>query len=184
MTQRRLALMGVCVFASLSCSVSDSTGVEEWSWIGAGEGTYWYVPEESLQAITWDPYSPSDYTFIDDQTVWHIEYYDNGYLAGPVVVKFEGYPRSCQYMIGSVAPDGEVHVSFTSLEEMPSITTGTGHMVREEGSFAFSMQMASGNASVQVAHWAIMRKCTPDQDCWDDIPGSDATISELLASCE
>ena len=158
-----------------------------WAWLGEKGGTYWYVPPENLQAIQWDKEAPSAYTSLDDQTIWHIERFDNGYFFGRVVVKFAGYPRLCQYMIGSITPGGRVYISFNAVQTIPrgspSITTGTGDMVKQLGAWTFNMQMASGSSSTQVAHWAFMRQCTPDQPCWNDLPGTERSIPELLAQC-
>jgi hypothetical protein len=46
-----------------------------------------------------------------------------------------------------------------------------------------NMQMASGSSSTEVAHWTFMRQCTPDQPCWNDLPGTERSIPELLAQC-
>ena len=159
-----------------------------WAWLGENGGTYWYVPPENLQAIQWDTAAPSAYTVIDDQTAWHIERFANGYFFGPVVVKFARYPPLCQYMIGSVTPGGRVYISFNAVQTIPlgspSITTGTGEMVKQRGAWTFNMQMASGSSSTQVAHWAFMRQCTPDQQCWNDLPGTERSLPELLAQCD
>ncbi|HSF08458.1 MAG TPA: hypothetical protein VLA60_03530 [Nitrospirales bacterium] len=177
----------------------------QWAWLGENGGTYGYVPSEYLKAYTWDtddPSNPNTTVPIDDQTVWHIEKFDDGFFFGPVVVKFEGQPALCQYMIGSVTPGppstpgqpgGRVEISFNGIPELPgpkspTITTGTGEMVKQRGSWTFLMQMASGTQSTQVAHWAFMQQCIAgsDQPCWvDDFPGKgvDQTIQELLAGC-
>jgi hypothetical protein len=183
----------VIAATALDCGSSASGGALEhdtsrWAWLGANGGTYWYVPPENLQAIQWDTEAPSAYASVDDQTVWHIERFDNGYFFGPVVVQFAGYPRLCQYMIGSITPGGRVYISFNAVQALPlgspSITTGTGEMVRQSGAWTFNMQMASGSSSTQVAHWAFMRQCTPDQPCWNDLPGTEGSIPELLAQCD
>ena len=177
----------------------------QWAWLGANGGTYWYVPSEYLKAYMWDtddPSNPNTTVPIDDQTVWHIEKFDDGFLFGPVVVKFEGQPALCQYMIGSVTPGppstpgqpgGRVKISFNGMPGLPgpkspTITTGTGELVKQRGSWTFLMQMASGTRSTQVAHWAYMQQCIAgsEQPCWvDDLPGKgvDKTIQELLADC-
>ncbi len=158
-----------------------------WSWLGANGGTYWYVPTENLQAITWNTSDPSAYTSVDDQTVWHIQSFDNGYFFGPVVAKFTGYSRNCQYLIGSVTEEGKVYISFNAVEaiqiENPAITTGNGEMVQKSGDWAFAMQMASGTSSTEVSHWAYMLQCTPNQSCWNDLPGVTQSIPEFLGLC-
>ena len=164
------------------------TDASRWSWLGEGQGTYWYVPERYLPAVRWDTDDPSSYAFLSDQTVWHIQNYQSGYFFGPVVVKFEGVPRLCQFMIGSVTPNGNVYIAFNSVQTVPvgtpSITVGTGQMTKRNSEWMFNMQMASGSAQTQVAHWAFMRQCTPDQNCWSELPGVELSIPEFLELCD
>jgi hypothetical protein len=158
-----------------------------WSWLGEQGGTYWYVPPENLQAFRWETATPQKARSVDDQTLWHIQHYENGYIFGPLVVKFARIPRLCQYLIGSVTPDGRVYISFNAVEAIPagtpSLTTGFGQMVRSDGQWTFNMQMASGSATSQVTHWAFMRQCTPDDACWTALPGVNQSVPELLAEC-
>ena len=159
-----------------------------WDWLGAQGGTYWYVPQENLEAFRWQLTAPQDAPPIGDQTVWHIERYENGYFFGPLVVQFLGLPRLCQYLIGSVTPDGRVYISFNAVEAIPagtpSLTTGFGHMARADGgAWSFTMQMASGSSSSQVTHWASMQQCTPRDACWTDLPGVGGSLLGLLAGC-
>lgn len=160
---------------------------KEWTWLAQDGGTYWYVPQDTLQAIQWDATAPSAHVSIDDQTVWHIEGYDNGYFFGPAVVKFAGYPRLCQYMIGSITPQGRVYIAFNPLQvipdDAPAITSGTGTMTQKNQAPAFVMQMSSGSSANHVSHWSYMLQCTPDQPCWNDLPGTHNSISGTLALC-
>lgn len=45
------------------------------------------------------------------------------------------------------------------------------------------MQMASGPSSNQVTHWAFMLECTPDEECWANLPGVQKGIPEFLSNC-
>src|SRR5262249_37386557 len=134
-----------------------------WSWLGEKGGTYWYVPTENLLAFQWDTSAPQEAAAVGDQTMWHIKRSVNGYIFGQVVVKLAGVPRLCQYLIGSVTPDGRVFISFNSLQAIPtgtpSLTTGAGQMVRSGRDWAFEMQMASGSSASQLTHWALMQQC-------------------------
>jgi hypothetical protein len=56
-----------------------------WSWLAENGGTDWYVPAEHLQAFGWQTDALEAVQSIDDQTVWHIEHYENGYIFGAVV---------------------------------------------------------------------------------------------------
>ena len=50
----------------------------DWSWLGEEGGTYWYVPEKYLPTILWMTTDPESYTSISDQTVWHINKFEDG----------------------------------------------------------------------------------------------------------
>ncbi|MCC6712034.1 MAG: hypothetical protein IT344_01605 [Candidatus Dadabacteria bacterium] len=163
-------------------------GPARWSWLGEGGGTYWYVPPLNLPAVMWNTSDPANYSPVSDQTVWHIESYADGYFFGAVVAQFSITPPACQYLIGSVTPDGNVFISFNSLqassEDAVTLTTGTGKMALKDGEWTFLMQMASGSSSVQITHWAYMLECTPDEECWDNLPGVQRGVEEFLANCE
>lgn len=183
-----LALCMLILSSVSSCGNSSASTPTSWAWLGAGGGTYWYVPTPYLPAVKWDTSDPSAYIPIMDQTVWHIESYENGYFFGPVVAKLTAYPVTCQYAIGSVTPEGNVYISFNSLSNSPlgnpSVITGTGKMVQQGGAWTFNMQMASGSSSSMVTHWAYMYQCSPNQSCWNDLPGIAQSIPDLLAQCE
>jgi hypothetical protein len=159
-----------------------------WSWLGEGEGTYWYVPPVNLPAVQWDSSDPTNYFPVSDQTVWHVESYADGYFFGTVVVQFGTGSPACQYLIGSVTPDGGVYIAFNPLSSppigSPTLTTGSGKMAFKDGEWTFLMQMASGISSTQVAHWAYMLECTPDEECWENLPGVERGIEEFLSNCE
>lgn len=157
---------------------------DRWQWLA---GSYWYVPSQYLPAVRWDTSNPSAYSGLSDQTVWYIQSYDEGYFAGSVAVQFGGYSRTCQYLIGSVTPEGDVLISFTPLQAIPAtdptVTSGTGRMVRKQGRWAFSMQMSSGSGSTQVTHWAYMMRCKPSQPCWTNLPATSQSLGDFIAGC-
>ncbi len=169
--------------------IAQAPGIEpsRWSWLGEGEGTYWYVPTANLPAVEWDTSDPQSYSPVSDQTVWHIDHYADGYFFGTVVAQIGVHPPICQYMIGSVTPNGMVYISFNSLSSVPvgspSLTTGVGEMVLKGNDWTFNMQMASGSSSNQVTHWAFMLECTPDEECWSNLPGVQKGIPEFLSNC-
>ncbi len=161
----------------------------DWSWLGENSGTYWYVPEKYLPAIRWSTDDPGGYTVISDQTVWHIEHFQDGYIFGPIAVKFETTPMVlCQFLIGSITPVGSVYIAFNGLaappQGSPALTIGLGRMVRVKGEWMFNMQMASGSADIQVEHSAFMRQCTPADDCWVDLPGVNLGVLAFLSHCD
>ena len=147
-----------------------------WRWLGEGEGTYWYVPNANLPAVEWDSSDPQNYSPILDQTVWHIENYEGGYFFGTVVAQIGVHPPQCQYLIGSVTPNGTVYMTFNSLASVPvgspSLTTGTGKMVLKEniGLLLEQCRMASGTSSkfCSVAQRGVFaRECTPNRGVLD-----------------
>lgn len=161
----------------------------QWAWLGADGGTYWYVPTEHLQAIRWQADAPDDAAPVADQTVWHIERYERGYFFGPVVARLAGAPTSCQYLIGSITPDGRVYIAFqaeapggTGDRPPPQATIGIGTLLDNDGP-VFRMQMASGQQTM-VAHWADMRRCREGEPCWNALPGTGASIPDTLAGCD
>ncbi|MEW6143439.1 MAG: hypothetical protein AB1598_00310 [Thermodesulfobacteriota bacterium] len=176
-------------------SVVDLSGIAQapgvkpprWRWIGEGEGTYWYVPNANLPAVVWNASDPMNYSPIPVQTVWHIEHYEDGYFFGTVVPQFGAFPPQCQYMIGSVTPNGSVYISFNSLTDppagSPSLTTGVGEMVLKGDEWTVNMQMSSGSSSIHITHWAYMLECTPDEECWTDLPGVHESLPDFLANC-
>lgn len=168
-------------------ALSPAVTPQRWSWLGEGGGTYWYVPVGNLPAIEWDTSDPKNYSPVVDQTVWHIDHYADGYFSGTVVAQIGIHPPQCQYLIGSVTPSGAVYITFNSLTEppvgSPALTTGTGGMVLKGNDWTFNMQMASGPASSQVTHWAYMVECTPEKECWTDLPGVQQSLPDFLANC-
>lgn len=159
-----------------------------WSFLGEDGGTYWYVPTQYLPAVEWDSSDSENYSAVLDQTVWHIERYENGYFFGPIAVQIGLRPPLCQYMIGSVTPDGSVYIAFNPLTTIPigspSLTIGTGKMVLKNEEWTFNMQMSSGSSSNQVAHWAFMLECEPGEECWDNLPGVQGSLTEFISNCE
>jgi len=148
--KKNFFVLFVAILLVLACGSDtvESQDASRWSFLGDDEGTYWYVPTEYLPAIQWKSEDPQDFTTISDQTVWHIESYQDGYFFGPVVAQFSTIPiANCQFLIGSITPDGRVYIAFNSLQPPPignpTLTIGIGQMVKKKGDWTFNMQMAS-----------------------------------------
>ena len=56
-------------------------------------------------------------------------------------------------------------------------------MVLKGNDWTFNMQMASGSASNQVTNWAFMLECTPDEECWTNLPGVQKNLPDFLSNC-
>lgn len=190
---RGLVLAG-CLSAVLAGTVPASdtpppspSPSQRWAWLGADGGTYWYVPEDGLPAYRWRTSDPAGASEVSDQTVWHIERVENGYVFGPVVAQLDDQAPQCQYLVGSITPDGQVYLTFntTGGSGSPTLTTGIGKVIEAQTGPVFQMQMATGSDRLQVTHWAKMTQCRAGQPCWDALPGLDDTsISEFLANCD
>ncbi len=94
-----------------------AASVDRWQWL---EGTYWYVPHDYLLALASSPALKSPLP-VSDQTVYHIARYEDGYFWGTTAVSYSP-PRgssapevSCLQLVGSVTPEGQVHLTFTLL---------------------------------------------------------------------
>lgn len=181
------AALLLATLASTALASDTPSPSQRWAWLAADGGTYWYVPQAGLPAYRWRTSDPAGATQVSDQTVWHIERVENGYVFGPVVAQLDDQAPQCQYLVGSITPDGQVYLTFntTGGSGSPTLTTGIGKVVESSEGPVFQMQMATGSSRLQVTHWAKMTQCRAGQPCWNALPGLDDTsISEFLANCD
>lgn len=164
--------------------------VADWSWLA---DTYWYVPVESLPALRLDE-SENTLSWIVDQTVWHVTGYREGYFWGTCVTLLRdageelpergpgSEPRSFS-MLGSITPEGRVHLTFISTGRSGSATIGIGRTVPHEHGWSFEMQMSTGDRT-RTAHWAWMVQTRPGEPSWDSLPGFGISVPEMLEGTE
>ena len=158
-----------------------------WSWL---EDTYWCVPPASLPALRFDQ-DGNTLTWRVDQTVWHITGYREGYFWGvsATLLRDAGeeapergpgsQPRGFT-MLGSVTPEGSVHLTFIP-SSGGSSTIGLGRIVPHGAGQAFEMQMSTGAGSQTTAHWAFMVPVQSGDPSWDSLPGFDGlSVAEML----
>lgn len=161
----------------------------DWSWLA---DTYWYVPEESLPALRLDP-SENTLTWVVDQTVWHITGCQAGYFWGictallydageEVPKRGPGSKPSSLTMLGSITPEGRVHLTFLSTQS-GSATIGLGRIVPHAQGRSFEMQMSTGQRD-RTAHWAWMVQTRPGDPSWDSLPGVGLSVPEMLEGTE
>jgi hypothetical protein len=151
---------------------------DRWAWLA---DTYWYVPEITLPALQVTNLRNPDVRIVQDQTLWHLERFDSGYVFGACRASLDGGDFQDLAMFGSVTPPGDVLFSFAPRDPVDAsprsgvtvaaMTTGIGRMVRHQGQWAFLMQMTGGTSAVSVSHWSYMLRSTPDDPSWTDIPG-------------
>jgi len=156
----------------------DSGNALAGSWL---TDTYWYVPASYLPALLAINSSEPRIVTVQDQTVWRITNYSNGYIFG-ISASNIGFGWSYMLIVGSVTPNGTVKLSFAPRTDAnpadpstQSITIGDGTL-RGEGSDAeFVMQMTAGTPATSLTHWARMRPVTPADSEWSSLPGYPGT---------
>lgn len=166
--------------------------LSNWSWL---QDTYWYVLPENLPALQFDP-DDETLNWVVDQTVWHITGYRDGYFWGVsatlLVTSADGAPKHgagstpvCFTMLGSITPEGRVHLTFIPSQASSSrmATIGIGCAVRHRGDWSLEMQMSSGN-DTRTAHWAYMTRVRPDDASWESLPGVGLSVPQMLNGCE
>ena len=153
-----------------------------WAWLA---GTYWYVPAENLLAYIARP-ATQQVVPVEDQTVFHITGYRDGYFWGDTVVQLGEQQRTCYFLMGSVTPSGNVLLTFTSRDDsaQPVVTHGSGVMCLYNGVAAMLNQMASGPAEVLVSHWAYMLQTREGDASWESLPGVNVPVPEFMSACQ
>lgn len=143
----------------------------------------WIVPCETLLAYkTIGTISQA----VNDQTVWSIDSYDNGYIFGTSYTSINGVPSSKTKIIGSITPNGDVLFSFSS---SATLTSGYGKFIddkEDNNKYKFIMQMNDLNTIKQgvigLSHWSYMIKVTEGDPLYCHLPGSGKTVPEFIAS--
>lgn len=151
--------------------------------------THWYVQTPDLPALRYDPDS-RQLDWLVDQAVWHIQGYGNGYFwgvsatllyeAGSEVPK-QG-PRARRHtstMLGTVTPEGRVHITFIQGSSAENAVLGIGSLIEHEGVPSFEMQMSTGSRS-RVLHWAYMLPVKEGDAAWDCLPGVNMSVPKFL----
>ena len=96
------ALASALLFtASTQAPAVDGT---KWDWL---QDTYWIVKPDGLPAMAYDIASGTGIP-IRDQTVYHIERCEYGYLYGRCTSQYGAAQPRCSRVVGNVAPDGSV----------------------------------------------------------------------------
>jgi len=156
--------------------------VLEWRWLN---GTTWYVPTNGLPAYIYAPES-NQMIPVQDQTVYTITGYLNGYFWGRTAAKLGGNAVTCKSLVGSVTPEGKVYLTFTDypyVQGTSSTTIGLGSMVRKASQWTMANQMSTGSSSAQVGHWAYMALTRPGTSSWSSLPGVNMSVPEFMAPC-
>ncbi len=191
------ALLAASAVRACSSAIAgdEMTATARWQWLAH---TYWYVPKENLLAIASIPALRTPIP-VSDQTVYYISNYAGGYFWGTTAVSYDRSGRSaasgtvsCLQLVGSVTPEGKVHLTFTLLDSNTSPprgstsepTVGLGTMTRQGNRWTMENQMstvAAGN--LLLTHWAYMYQCKPSEPCFAELPGVGVSVPEFLGPC-
>lgn len=166
-----------------------------WQWLAH---SYWYVPKEYLLAIASSPALTTPIP-VSDQTVYYISDYAGGYFWGTTAVSYTppggsaaSAAVSCLQLVGSVTPEGAVHLTFTLLGSKSGPTGGStsqptvglGTMTRQRYQWTMENQMSTvAVGDILLTHWAYMYQCKPSEPCFAELPGVGVSVPDFLASC-
>ncbi|BBL71042.1 hypothetical protein [Methylogaea oryzae] len=147
--------------------------------------TYWYVTPPDLPALQ---FSPGDnlLNWQIDQTVWHISNYKNGYFFGvsSAIIRdpddTNNKPRQVK-LVGTVTAGGQVQITFIGDRLVnDTVITGFGHITKVDDQWTFQMQMVAATGSNYLFHWANMMQTKEGDPSWDNLPGVDYSVPEML----
>lgn len=119
-----------------------------------------------------------------DQTVWVISNYNQGYFSGKSCTAINNSALSQRYLIGSVASDGKVYITFYSgSSSSTDLVNGVGTLtVKSSGQCSFLMQMNSGQNGVSgLTHWSYMVPVNPGDFFYNNLPETQKSVPQFLA---
>lgn len=177
---RPILLAALVSLNALSVPANANT-VVDWRWLN---GTTWYVPTSGLPAYTYTPLN-NTITPVQDQTVYTITGYRNGYFWGRTAGQIDTNDVSCMSLVGSVTPEGKIYLTFTPFPFSPGDepTIGVGTMVRKAGKWMMQNQMSTGSPSLQIGHWAYMVQTKPNTASWYSLPGVGVSVPDFMEAC-
>ena len=155
--------------------------VRDWSWL---DGTTWIVPPNGLPAYVYSP-AQNQLVPVQDQTVYTITGYRNGYFWGRTAAQLNDNDVSCKSLVGSVTPEGQIYLTFTDypFSDSAITTVGLGSMVYKTNQWTMANQMSTGSSSAQIGHWAYMVQTKPGMASWYSLPGVNKSVPHFMQPC-
>lgn len=174
-------LMTAALALAAATLPASANTVLDWRWLN---GTTWYVPATGLPAYIYAP-ETNQLIPVQDQTVYTITGYRNGYFWGRTAAKLGSADITCKSLVGSVTPEGKIYLTFTDYPYDADVETtiGIGTMVRKVGQWTMANQMSTGTSSAQVGHWAYMALTRPGSSSWSSLPGVNMSVPEFMETC-
>jgi hypothetical protein len=183
----RLILLPILFLTTLTGACAgdaEASSVRGWTFLN---NSYWYVPPANLEAIFSSISNGGTFIPITDQTVFYIQTYQGGYFWGSVATMLtiagQSSSQNCFQMVGSVTPQGSVNLTFTPTGSSGTPTTGLGTMRFIGKQWTMENQMSTSASGGTVTHWAYMVQCSSGQPCMQNLPGTNLSISAMLAAC-
>jgi hypothetical protein len=138
----------------------------------------WVVPSTTLLAYK----TINDaHTAVQDQTIWLIDKYTDGYIFGKAYTLIDREPLSQTTIIGSISPLGDVLMSFSNAN---TITSGQGKFIEQDGNWHFLMQMNTLNSIssgvIGLSHWSYMINITHTDCKLYNLPGTGMSIADFI----
>jgi hypothetical protein len=175
-------LLATAIAVAAASLPASANTVRDWNWLN---GTTWYVPKSGLPAYIYAP-SQSQLIPIQDQTVYTITGYRNGYFWGRTAAKLGDNDVSCKSLVGSVTPEGNIYLTFTDypyVDGSSTTTIGIGNMVMKGRQWTMANQMSTGSSAAQIGHWAYMLQTRPGSASWYSLPGVGMSVPEFMQPC-
>lgn len=146
------------------------------------ENSTWIVPPQTLLAFE---YTAGTETPVEDQTVWIISEYENGYFFGKTYPALNGIPKSIMNMVGTVTPFGDVYITFYPTSGSLSstdIVTGLGTLTIIDHQYVFVMQMNSSQNNLNgLTHWSYMISVNPNDYFYQHLPSLNLSVPEFIS---
>ena len=159
-----------------------STPTDKWAWL---LDTTWIVPPNNVLAYMLaggqPPTTPPHLIALNDQTVYTIEGYKNGFFWGTFVLALQpasGGPTlfECSSMLSTISPDGQLVIGSTMANGTNNM--GVGQMVKVKG------QWTMKNLKVgSYTHWAYMVQSKPTDPSYNNLPFVHLSVPEMLDKC-
>lgn len=173
-----LAAGGRSIAAQQPVAPDRNATVLRWNWL---KGTVWIVPANAppngFQIVNGKVIVP-----VPDQTVYQINDYKEGFFWGKLV-KSLGGTASCLSMIGSVTPEGWIHMSLVT-QDLSNVSRGNGIMRLRNGAWTMEWQGTSGpSPATQYTHWSYMTQTRPGLPTWYNLPIVHKSVPAFMAQC-
>ena len=158
------------------------TPSDPWTWLA---GTTWIVPPNNVLAYMLaggaPPVTPPHLIALNDQTVYTIEGYNNGFFWGTFALALQpasGGPitYTCSSMLSSINPQGDFLIGSTMANGTENM--GVGKMVKVKGQWTMENTKVGG-----YAHWGFMVQSKPGDPSYLHLPFIDISVPDMLDKC-